>query len=238
LIACGRAVERKGAPVGSYEDTVRILEDEFVKLEDAFRGLSDEDWRRPTKLQPVDDTLPHWTVFELAGHFDISIGLTLMLAAEPQDGQPGRDRTSFFIFPRSEVAPVVYDYAYKMVEGKTPADMPDVLHDTFTRTIEAARSNPPETVGPGYYALMRLDEFVTSRVVEAVVHGLDLTDALGRQPMAGKEATAITAEIMDDLLARRTVAGRPPDLVGEDLAWVRAASGRGEHPDPRLPLIG
>ena len=28
--------------------------------------------------------------------------------------------------------------------------------------------------------LMRLGEFVPSRMVEAVVHGLDLTDALGR----------------------------------------------------------
>ena len=48
----------------------------------------------------------------------------------------------------------------------------------------------------------------------------------------------MTAAILDELLARRTVAGRPPDL-GDDLAWVRAASGRGPaHPDPRLPLIG
>jgi len=39
------------------------------------------------------------------------------------------------------------------------------------------------------------------------------------------------------LLGRRTVAGRPPDLT-DDLAWIRAASGRGPHPDPRLPLIG
>jgi hypothetical protein len=56
--------------------------------------------------------------------------------------------------------------------------------------------------------------------------------------MATPEGIAMTAAIMDDLLARRTVAGRPPDLA-DDLAWVRAASGRGpEHPDPRLPLIG
>lgn len=40
------------------------------------------------------------------------------------------------------------------------------------------------------------------------------------------------------LLARRTVAGRPTDLAGDDLAWIRAASGRQQHPDPRLPLIG
>jgi hypothetical protein len=71
--------------------------------------------------------------------------------AEPQGGQVGRDRVSFFIFPRSEVAPVVYDYAYTMVEGKTPQQMPDKLRDTFSKTVDGARSMAPDTVGPGYY---------------------------------------------------------------------------------------
>ena len=123
-------------------------------------------------------------MFELAGHFDISIGLTRMLIDSAQEGQPGRDRVSFFIFPRSEVAPVVYDYAYTMVEGKKPGDMPGVLAETFAKTVEESRATPPDTVGSGYYALMRLGEFVPSRVVEAVVHGLDLTDALGRDTIA------------------------------------------------------
>lgn len=221
----------------TYAETVDILEEELSKLERIFSNLSEEEWKLETKLVPLDPDAGHWTLFELAGHFDISIGLTRMLVADPQEGQVGRDRTSFFIFPRSEVAPVVYDYAYQMVAGKTPADMPDVLHETFSKTIEESRATPPDTIGPGYYALMRLDEFVPSRVVEAVVHGFDLTDPLGRDPVAGPEAVSLTATIMDDLLARRTVAGRPPDL-SNDLAWVRAASGRGEHPDPRLPLIG
>jgi hypothetical protein len=224
--------------MGSYEDNVRTLEVELGRVEQTFRDLSDEQWQAPTNLRPLDETKPHWTVFELAGHFDISIGLTVMLMAEPQSGQVGRDRTSFFIFPRSEVAPVVYDYAYKMVEGKTPQQMPDVLHETFAKTVEGAKSMAPDTVGPGYYALMRLDEFVASRVVEAVVHGLDLTDAIGREPIATAEGVAVAAAIMDDLLARKTVPGRPADLADDDLAWVRAASGRAEHPDPRLPLIG
>ncbi len=223
--------------MGSYEEDVRTLEVELGRVEQAFRDLTGEQWQAPTKLRPLDKTQPHWTVFELAGHFDISIGLTLMLMAEPQAGQVGRDRTSFFIFPRSEVAPVVYDYAYKMVEGKTPQQMPDVLYETFTKTIQGARSMAPDTVGPGYYALMRLDEFVPSRVVEAVVHGMDLTDAIGREPIATPEGVAVTAGILDDLLARKTVPGRPADLR-DDLEWVRAASGRANHPDPRLPLIG
>jgi hypothetical protein len=223
--------------MGSYEDAVRTLEVELRGVEEAFRDLTDEDWRRPTKLQPLDQTLPHWTLFELAGHFDISIGLTRMLIAEPRAGQVGRDRVSFFIFPRSEVAPGVYDYAYKMVEGKTPQQMPDVLHETFAKTIQEARAVPPDTVGSGYYALMRLDEFVPSRVVEAVVHGIDLTDAVGHDSVATPEGIATTAAILDELLGRRTVAGRPADLT-DDMAWIRAASGRAEHDDPRLPLIG
>jgi hypothetical protein len=84
---------------------------------------------------------------------------------------------------------------------------------------------------------MRLDEFVASRIVEAVVHGIDVTQALGRSPVAGPDAVAFTAAILDDLLTRRTVGTRPPDLA-DDLAWVHAASGRGDHADNRLPLNG
>ena len=223
--------------MGSYEEAVDTLEAELTQLQGVFDGLSEDEWAMRTKLEPLDPTQPHWTVFELAGHFDISIGLTRMLIDSAQQGQPGRDRVSFFIFPRSEVAPVVYDYAYTMVEGKKPGDMPGVLRETFGKTIEESRATSPGTIGNGYYALMELGEFVPSRVVEAVVHGFDLTDALGRDTIATPKGTALAAGILDELLARRTVAGRPGDL-SDDLAWVRAASGRAPHDDPRLPLIG
>jgi hypothetical protein len=112
-----------------------------------------------------------------------------------------------------------------------------VLAETFARTIEEARATSPDVTGSGYYALMQLGEFVPSRVVEAVVHGMDLTDALGQDPIATPEGVAMTAAIFDELIARRTVPGRPAGLA-DDMAWVRAASGRAPHPDPRLPLVG
>jgi Mycothiol maleylpyruvate isomerase N-terminal domain len=223
--------------MGSYETTIDTLAGELARIEATFRGLTEPEWAASTHLVPVDPDLPHWTVFELAGHFDISIGLTRMLIDGLGEQQPARDRTSFFINPRSETGPVVYGYAYTMVEGKTPADMPGVLAETFGKTIEEARSVPADAVGPGYFAPMQVDEFVASRVVEAVVHGLDLTLALGREPIATPEGIALTASILDDLLARRTLGRRPADLA-DDLAWVLAASGRAEHPDNRLPLIG
>lgn len=223
--------------MADYEASVAVLSDELNRVEQAFRRLAPQEWARPTRLVPVDTAMPHWTVFELAGHLDIAIGLTRMLIEGRGDSHPARDRTSFFINSRSETGPVVYEYAYTMVQGKTPAEMPAVLAETFGKTIEECRSVPEDTVGPGYFAPMRVDEFVASRIVEAVVHGLDLTLALGREPVASQQGIAATAAILDDLLARKTVGRRPADLA-DDLAWVLAASGRADHPDNRLPLIG
>ena len=228
--------------MSDYLTDVQLLEAELARVEEAFRGLADSDWRRPTLLQPPGGTLPPWTIFELAGHVDIAIGVTRMLIASQQGGQVGRDRVSFFVFPRAQVAPVFYDYAYTVVEDKSPEQMADVLAETFTRTIAEARATSPDVVGLFEFdddddTLMRLGEFVPSRMVEAVVHGLDLTDALGQDSIATPEGVSVTAAIFDELLARITVPGRPADLA-DDMTWVRAASGRAPHPDPRLPLLG
>jgi uncharacterized protein (TIGR03083 family) len=228
-------VVAKEAP--AHEAVVETLAEALHAVEETLAGLSEEDWRRPTLLEPFNPTQPYWDVLQLVGHFDISIGLTLALVGNPQVGQIGRDRVSFFIADRSQVAPVVYEYAIAQVKDKTPADALAMVRQTFQQSLDAARLAPPDTVGSGFFALMRLDDFVATRVVEAVVHGMDLTDALGRPPLDLPDANAITAAILDELLARRTVAGRPPDLQQDDLAFIRAAPGRGKYPDPRFPLI-
>lgn len=106
----------------------------------------------------------------------------------------------------------------------------------FKATVAGARQHAADTVGSGYFALMRLDEWIPSRTVEAVVHGLDLTDAVGAPSIASAGGVATTTSILDELLARRTVAGRPADL-GDDVAFIRVASGRAKHMDPRFPLV-
>jgi hypothetical protein len=166
-----------------------------------------------------------------------------MLISGAESGAPEaeRDAVDFFIFPSPDVPSEFYEYAYTMVEGRRPADMSGVLRSTFTQTIDGARRTLGSTVGafPGFepYPLIRLDEFISTRIVEAVVHGIDLTDALRRPSTATTEGIAHTAQLLDDLLTRSRTGGRPPGL-DDDMAWVRAASGRGAHPDPRLPLIG
>ena len=222
--------------MSDYSDSVAVLSGELAAVEACIAGLSSDDWARTTKLDPFDETAPRWTVKELVAHIDISIGLTAALIDSAQDGQTGRDRVSFFIANRNEVAPVVYDYAVGLAAEHTNESMAQKVYDTFAATIEGASSNPPGLIGSGFFALMTLEEWVPTRTVEAVAHGMDLTNALECDPIATPAGTAVTAAILDELLARRTVAGRPADL-DDDLAFIRAASGRGEHSDPRFPLI-
>ena len=215
---------------------VDVLTRELDAVSTVLDDLTDRDWERLTHLVPEGEGVPPWRVADLVAHIDISIGLTLGLLDSIQQGQPGRDRASFFIADRSQVAPVVYDYAVKHAAEQDRSSLVDRTRATFAASLEGIRQHPPDTIGSGFFALMTLDEWVPTRVVEAVVHGIDLTDALDRTSVATPAGITITAGILDDVLARRTVAGRPPDLV-DDVSWVRAASGRAAHPDARLPLI-
>ncbi len=230
-----------GTRARSYDEMVDALATEGLPpLQDTLTGLAPQDWQRPTLLQPPDPQQPPWTVLQLAAHFDVFMGLTLGLVAEPMSAQPVVDRASFYISvsDRSKVSPVIYQYIVDHAQGHTPATILDKINETFTQALEAIKTTPPDSIGPGFFGPMRLDEFVATRLVETRVHGLDLTDALGMPPLPMPRTTTMAAEVLEEVLARRAVPGRPADLEGDDLAFIRAAAGRGEHPDPRLPVVG
>lgn len=227
-----------GTQARSHEEIVDALAEALQALEGTLAGLSEDEWARPTLLRHPDPEVQPWSVLELASHFDVFMGITLALVGEAQGGEPGLDRVSFCISSSDgSQGPALYQYMIDHAKGHTPATMLETVRDTFKRALDAVRTTSPDTIGPAFYGLMRLDEFIATRVVEAVVHGMDLTAALGRPPLEMPRATPIAAEILDEVLARTRVPGRPADLVGDDLAFIRAAAGRREHPDPRLPVV-
>ena len=69
------------------------------------------------------------------------------------------------------------------------------------------------------------------------MHGIDVTQALGRAPVAGWTPSPSPPQSWTTYSPDAPSGTRPPDLV-DDLAWVHAASGRADHADNRLPLIG
>src|SRR5918995_6134142 len=210
-----------GTRARSYEEMVDALAEGLPMLQDTLSGLTPEDWQRPTHLRPPEPGKPPWTVLQLAAHFDVFMGLTMPLAAEPQSAQPVVDRASFYISvsDRSKVSPVIYQYIVDHAEGHTPATILDKVRETFKQALEAIRTTPPDTIGPGFFGPMRLDEFVATRLVETRVHGMDLTDALRAAPLHMPRTTVMAAEVLDEVLARRAVPGRPGDLEGGELAF-------------------
>jgi hypothetical protein len=227
-----------GTQARSYEEIVDALDEALDAVEATLANLSEEDWARPTLLKPVTPGAPPWTVLELAAHMDVFMGIALGLMAEPQQGPAGIDGASFCIASSDgSQGAVLYQYMADHAKGQTPGTMLEAVHGTFKQARQSARDSAPDTIGPAFYGLIRLDEFLVSRVAEAVIHGLDLTDALGRDPLPMPKAVPIAAALLDEVVARTRVPGRPADLADDDLAFIRAASGRAEHPDPRFPVV-
>ena len=83
-----------GTRARSYDEMADALAAEGLPaLQDKLSSLTPTDWERPTLLQPPDPHQPPWTVLQLAAHFDVFMGLTLGLVAEPVSARPVRRRS-------------------------------------------------------------------------------------------------------------------------------------------------
>lgn len=107
--------------------------------------------------------------------------------------------------------------------------MPGMLTETFTKTVQEARERSRGSVGPGYYALHATGRFVTRRVLEAVVHGVDLSRCARSWQHRDARWDRHHGRHLDDLLARRTVAGAH---TTSPTTW-RGSVPRPPRPSPR-----
>lgn len=112
---------------------------------------------------------------------------------------------------------------------------PEELRDRFAATwrgaVEAARVAGPGRLLPSPVGAMRLDHYLTSRVVEVTVHGLDVRASLGLEEVATPQGLVVTCAVLEGLAG-----GRPPDLE-EDVGFVLAATGRRPHGAAGFPLL-
>ena len=97
-----------------FETTLGTLAEELDNIEAVFRGLSHAEWATRTQVSSGGSDLATLDSFRTCRAFRRVHRIDTGLIAGRSDDQPARDRTSFFINPRSETAPVVYEYAYTM----------------------------------------------------------------------------------------------------------------------------
>lgn len=206
---------------------------DFVTLVRAFGAQG------ATFLELVDATpdldaptaLGDWTCGVLVGHVTTAIEALWRWQGEAPAGVIEVDRVMWW----SGVDPATNDdFSQRYAAKRTHDDLRSGIADAVGRANGLLAAASPDTVlvAPGGIASTRLDEAVATRIFELVVHGIDLSTAIGESAVPDHEALAVAADILD----RRLGSERPYDLAG-DLEWVRAATGRAAHPDGRLPVV-
>lgn len=75
-----------------------------------------------------------------------------------------------------------------------------------------------------------------TRIIEAGVHGLDLTVALGKPPHLTARARQSCAAQLEELLQHRRGIPRPSGLSDVD-AFIEVTTGRRPYPDTRFPVL-
>jgi uncharacterized protein (TIGR03083 family) len=185
---------------------------------------TDEDWARPTRCAPM-------TVFDLAAHVRRGWArIEDLIDAGPLDMEAEKDAATYFRFDREAVSPQVLERAQ---EEAARLGTPAALLASWSQLDEvvARARTAPDAIYPTLFGAMRMYEYLRTRVVELVVHHMDLRDALGLEPEADPEALTVAADVLRQLLGTDL---RP---AVDDVRFCLIGTGRAAlDPDERAAL--
>ncbi|SNY66387.1 maleylpyruvate isomerase family mycothiol-dependent enzyme [Paractinoplanes atraurantiacus] len=206
-------------------ETLDAFRREAQSLTDAAATFSEDEWHAPTRCEP-------WTVRELLGHVRVAIAwLPDMLAAAPP--------------PRAEISAAEYYRPDARFSSRTNATRVDLarahaagyptgaalLRDFTTvwrKADRLCRAEPSSRVVITRHGdPILLSEFLVTRVLELAVHGLDLADAIGREPWLTPSAAEVVHRLLPGSPSRpdagflRKATGRAPLTADEEALGIR-----------------
>ncbi|MFE9704183.1 maleylpyruvate isomerase N-terminal domain-containing protein [Streptomyces sp. NPDC005930] len=201
----------------------RVLEafrQESGALTAAMSGLSEAEWSLPTRCSP-------WTVRDLLGHVCVVIDWLPGMLDASAPGAATISAADYFrpddrFSPQTNSARIALaqDRAAEAADG---AAFAEDFTATWQRVDRLCRVQPSSrTVSTRHGDAMLLSEFLLTRVVEVAVHGLDLADALGREPWLTSSAGDAVLELL---------LGAEQMAAADKLGWsqphfLRKATGR------------
>jgi uncharacterized protein (TIGR03083 family) len=210
-----------------------------------WQSIADAVATLPDSVFDEASPLTGWRVADLVAHLAMCAGSPARWLAEPAPERASATVADYLLC-LTAAAPSVDERTRALAAGKTPAQLRadvrsavDSLRDVVAE-VDAAR------VIPTRLAPMRFDDFLVTRCVEGVVHGLDLSPAVDPDAGALRIATRAllaalvanapghTVEVRVPPIAAvqcvegpRHTRGTPSNVVELDpLTWVRLAAGR------------
>ncbi|MGI9578332.1 MAG: maleylpyruvate isomerase family mycothiol-dependent enzyme [Microthrixaceae bacterium] len=194
---------------GAFKEATDFL----VEIVDS---VGDDEWDRPA--------LGVWNVAQLAVHASRGASTIVTYAADTAeltlDSAAGYYSTAMALDDINEAVAARAVEQTAAVEGSVA----DYVRAAVNEATEVLSRTPADQVLASPVGGIRLIDYLPTRIVEVVVHGLDLADALGREVEVPATAMAITLETLGDLAVVR------PDMV-DPARIVRAITGRGALPE-------
>jgi uncharacterized protein (TIGR03083 family) len=194
---------------------------EAGRIERTLRGIGTDDWARPG--------LGEWTLAELVVHLTRQADRLAAYRERPLSGnRAAADRYTYYRTAAgmaTDIAQRARDAAAQMA----PASLPDVFAAAWRRS--AAAITTPDTLIETVMGPMRTADYAATRVVELVVHHMDVRRALDLPPGADAMAGRVVSDVLEHMLE-----GDRPRNLGRT-RFILAATGRIPHDDPRFPVL-
>jgi uncharacterized protein (TIGR03083 family) len=194
--------------------------------------------------------LPGWRLPELVIHLVASINAVSLRLATAAPSDVEIDLPSY-VLSVPAVADVIAQRERGTATGFDHAALKRELRSSVARLTRDLECTEPDRIVATRFGAMRFDEFVATRCVEGVIHGLDLVAALpGLALQADPQALKITVRaLLGALVARapgksvevrvppiaavqcvegpRHTRGTPANVVEADpITWIEVAAGR------------
>jgi uncharacterized protein (TIGR03083 family) len=196
---------------------------EAESLSRAVEGVSKEEWDLPTRCEP-------WTVRELLGHIRVVIAWLpgMLTAVEPDRADVSaieyyRPDDRFAAQTNAARIGLAQDHAARLGHGAALVEDFTATWRMVVRQCSAERED--RVVRTRHGDAMLLSQFLLTRVVEIVVHGVDMADALGRAPWLTRQAGDVVMELQLGPGWMNTIR----ELGWDRLGFLRKATGRQPH---------
>jgi uncharacterized protein (TIGR03083 family) len=166
---------------------------QFDLVAEAVAALPDDAFATPTRLGT-------WTVAELVAHLTANVAAVTRALAEPAPAEAETDLLGYLTAMR-DYAPGVAQRATELAHGVSP----ETLRERLALAVSTARADL-DGAGDDRLVLVRLgavrlSDFLVTRCVEGVVHGLDLRAATGVPESPDRTALTVVVRTFAALLA-------------------------------------
>jgi uncharacterized protein (TIGR03083 family) len=189
---------------------------ECARLSTAVATLTPDQWASPTRCEP-------WTAAELLAHITGTVSrLEWMLEAPP----PSAAAVTAAGYYRPDARFASDAVADRIAEGVAAAkDGGPAVAAAFDTTWRAVADrchgeDPERLVTTRYGDAMTLEDYLTTRVVEVAVHGIDLADAVNRARWTTPKSTRLIVDLLLDQPDALATLGWDP------VAFIAKATGR------------